>query len=309
MNKVILSLTTLGLLASCGTTRISSKITKDEYDVLRGESLSRLPESELTKMASDKNPLVKGAALCALKNFNEGEKTLLAEVKNQRENALFWNALAVCSLNAGAYQKSEFYLSLAMGLKKISATDMAILKTNQGMLYLKLRHFTAAREAFEEALKRDPASNAPRFNLVYLNLKFGLLEAAYGHLTTLMSQSPKDQDLLAAMATYYTMKGESDKALSYFNKLPGEILAREDISNSYALALFQAGQYEKAYLTLEHAQSTVLAGLRQTKAELRNMITAKLTEIRLAQKEAQQKQAQGRAISSGPEPKLPSKSN
>ncbi len=306
--KAIMGLTTLTLLASCGTTRINSKISKDEYDVLRGESYARLPEAELNKLAASSNLLVKGAAMCALKQFNEGEKILLQEVKNQRDNALFWNALAVCSLNSGSYQKSEFYLSLAMGLKKTSPKDFAVLKTNQGMLYLKLRHFTAAREAFEDALKRDPESNAPRFNLAFLNLKFGLLDAAYEHLSLLMAASPKDQDLIGAMATYYTMKGESDKAISYFNKLPQEILAREDISNSYALALYQSGQFEKAYLTLEHAQSTVLGSLRQTKAELKAMISAKLTQIKLAQKEAQQRQDQGRAISSGPAPET-TKSN
>lgn len=295
-------LTTLGaltLLASCGTTRINSKIAKDESDVLRGESYARLPEGELQKLAASKNPLVSGAAMCTLKKFNEGEKILLAQVKNQRENPLFWNALAVCSLNSGAYQKGEFYLSLAMGLKKISPKNYAVVKTNQGMLYLKLRHFTAAREAFEDALKKDPESNTSRFNLAHLYLKFGLLDAAYDHLSHLLVQSPKDQDLLGAMATYYTMKSESDKALSYFNKLPPDVLAREDISNAYALALYQSGQYEKAYLTLEHAQSTVLASLRQTKAEIKEMVTAKLAQIRMAQKE----QEQGRTISSGPEPK------
>ncbi len=299
VTQLLVALTALSLLASCGTTRITSKIAKDESDVLRGESYARLPEVELKKLVSSKNLLVSGAAMCALKKFNEGEKVLLSQVKTQRENPLFWNALAVCSMNSGAYQKSEFYLSLAMGLKKVGPKDQAVLKTNQGMLYLKLRHFTAAREAFEDALKKDPESNTPRFNLAHLYLKFGLLEAAYDHLSQLLAQSPKDHDLIGAMATYYTMKSESEKALSYFNKLPSEVLAREDISNAYALALYQAGQYEKAYLTLEHAQSTVLSSLRQTKGELKELIGAKLAQIRLAQK----KQEQGRAISSGPEPK------
>lgn len=286
INKISITLCLLSLVG-CGSTRIVSKIEKSSSDVLKGESLARYSEDQLQALAKSSDPLVKGAALCQLKDFKAGEEVLLKQVDHMRQNPLFWNALVVCNLNAGVYQKSEFYLSLALGIKGVSSEVSSMLKTNQGLLFLKLRHYQAARQSFEEALALNPQATTPKFNLAHLYLKFALFDKAHAYLTDLISISPQDPDIISAMGTYYTMTRVPKKALSYFAKLSNELRLREDISNAYALALFQDGQYEEAYLAIEHAQSTVIPSLRQSKQEIKMALNQKLKELRLAKLQAQ----------------------
>lgn len=282
-NLLLLTLFSLSLIG-CGSTRISSKIASSDIDVLKGESLARYSEVELQKMAQGADSILKGAALCQLKKFKEGEESLLKLLNAERKNPLFWNALAVCNLTAGVYQKAEFYLSLALGQKGTSKEVKSVLKTNQGLLFLKLRHYMAARESFSEALTLNPDATVAKFNLAHLYLKFALFKEAKIYLDELISRSPRDPDVVSAMATYYTMTAEPKKALRYFSQLSNELLAREDISNAYALALYQDGQFEKCYLALEHAQSTVIPTLRQSKEELLSLVKRKLTELRVAER-------------------------
>ena len=87
-----------------------------------------------------------------------------------------------------------------------------------GMVRANTGNIPAARAAFEQALKLNPAFSQPNLNLVRIDIASKAYDAAASRLATILKAEPKNAEALYEMATVADRKGNRADAIGWLEK-------------------------------------------------------------------------------------------
>ena len=209
---------------------------------LQDETLERHSNEEAQKLAGDQDAMGLIALKCSQGNFNEAFSLANKAYNRFQKVPMYWNQIANCHLKQGATRKALLFYNKAL---EVTPNYVPALN-NIGVLYSRQGQDQKALVAFDKAQKQSPFAKTPRFNLARLYLKYGLTELALPILEGLLEGSPADTDLLNSVATAHFFKGDYQKAIDFYQKIPGNLWSRADIGLNMAWALKKSGQTENA---------------------------------------------------------------
>jgi tetratricopeptide (TPR) repeat protein len=129
--------------------------------------------------------------------------------------------------------------------------NWAAVRTNLGMMHARRQNETAAREAFEAAVRLDPRAFEPFAGLVALDIRKGDFAGARNRIEAKLAQNPSDTaaQVLASRA-YLTMKdvGRSEQILkSVLHRDPANLEAYGDLARLY----LRSGRLDEARVAFE----------------------------------------------------------
>jgi tetratricopeptide (TPR) repeat protein len=226
---------------------------------LQDETLDRLSQSELANYSSSSDPLLDISLKCLRGDFKSAFSTAALYFNRYQKVAAYWNQVANCHLNAGAHRKALLFYNKALEVKPNYVPAL----NNIGVMYSRQGMDQKALIAFEKANKESRFSKTPRFNLARLYLVYGLVDLALPLFQGLLSESSGDVDLLNAVATAYVLKGEFEKAKSYYQNVPNTEWGRAEIGLNLALTLKKLGQEEEAQKVLKKIAAPQSIGLKR----------------------------------------------
>lgn len=267
------------IISGCSQYKIETDITSTKEDVLSNESFLRYSTDRIEK-AIKTNKALSGVALCHSGDIKGGQELLKKNLETNKNDADYWNQVGTCFYLNHQFVKAEYYYQLS--LQKAGKRKYAPAHNNLGVIYLRQRHFEAAYTQFTKALKINGRFHAPRFNLAHLYLQFGQNEDALQEFLILSRVTPKDPGIQAGLATTYTLMGSLKRALNTFATISRVHLTRPDVATHYALALYLAKDYEKAFLILKNRKPTQIKAIRKTGKRLLKLIEAELENLKVA---------------------------
>lgn len=271
------------ILSGCSQYKIETDLTSTKEDVLSSESFLRYSSDRIEK-AIKNNKELSGVAHCHNGDIKEGQELLKKGLESNKENPDYWNQVATCFYLGHQFVKAEYFYQMSIQTAKSKKLKYAPAHNNLGVIYLRQRHFESAYAEFNKALKIKRSFQTPRYNLAHLYLQFGQNEKALAEFNYLSRSAPSDPGILAGIATSYTLLGDLKRGLSAFSKIPRKFVSRPDVATHYAMALYLAKDYEKAFLVLKGRQPTQIKAIRKTGKKLLKLIEAELENQKLAQK-------------------------
>jgi len=215
--------------------------TKNEYaEVLNEESIDRVykydGDIKLTGTIGEIG------RLCYEKKYDDAFTLVKNSNREYVKNPIFWNQVGTCYLLKGERRKSLLFYNKALSID----SNYAPALNNLGIMYIYENDYSRALIAFEKAKKAKDFSKTPRFNLANLYLNNSLMDNAIDELLVLIRISKNDVDLMNMLGTAYLMKNDLNKANEYFSKIPRKFLEFPQFGINYSLAIYQAGNKEKA---------------------------------------------------------------
>ncbi len=226
------------------------------YDSTSKESINRLPEPKLEKIAEGNDPIDSGISYCYRGRYDLAFKVFDKAYEKYKSHPGYWNQIGSCYLIQNNYRKALLYYNKALGVEK----DYAPAINNFGVLYLKQGKDQLAIEAFTKASKMNSFSLTPMFNLAHLYLKYGALSKANAILNVLYKKNKEDVDVLSALGSYNLMVGNPANAVRFYEQIDDNQLHRADISLNYAYALRLVGKKDDARDLIKKLRTKNLKG-------------------------------------------------
>lgn len=209
---------------------------------LQDETLDRLSRDEADKAPASADPLMSMSLACGKGNFEEAFATASRAFQKYQKVAAYWNQVANCHLNQGNSRKALLFYNKALEV----SPDYAPAMNNIGVLYSRQGQDQKALVAFEKASKSSRFSKTPRYNLARLYLSYGLADEALPIFDGLLSESPKDADLLNGVATAHFIKAQYAEAVGHYKRIPGQLSAEPEVGLNYAWSLGKLGKADEA---------------------------------------------------------------
>jgi tetratricopeptide (TPR) repeat protein len=209
---------------------------------LENETIERHSNEEALKLAGEKDPLGQIALKCSQGNFEESFLLANKLFNTYQKIPVYWNQIANCHLKQGSSRKALLFYNKAL---EVSPNYVPALN-NIGVLYSRQGQDQKALVAFERAYNESRFAKTPRFNLARIYLKYGLTDLALPILEGLLEGAPLDTDLLNSVASAHFFKGDYQKAVSVYQKIPGNLWSRAEIGLNMSWALKKIGQIENA---------------------------------------------------------------
>ncbi len=263
-------------LSSCSTEFVRSYTKDSKKNVLLRESMLRYDDKQLKSVAGNGKGMKALAAKCHLQNYEEALTEFKKGLKKNEKNPEYWNHIGNCYFLKGESAKAAFYYDLSIETSASLKRPYAPAHNNRGVLYFKKRFYQEALDSFRSASSLAPQLLTPRFNLAHIYLKFGLLSKAHAEIRRLKAANSEDTDLLFLMGSLALVENRIKDAIAYFERIDSKHRDRQDISNHYALALYLAGNYEKAKDVMSDQKKIDIHHLNVMGRQLRELIDNKL---------------------------------
>jgi tetratricopeptide (TPR) repeat protein len=209
---------------------------------LQDETLDRYSVDEIEMLADNKDPLIEIAVRCSKRDFNKGLAVAGNVFNRYQKIPAYWNLIANCHLNQGSSRKALLFYNKSL---EVSPGYVPALN-NIGVLYSRQGEEQKALVAFEKANKQSRFAKTPRYNLARLYLSYGLANLALPLFEGLLNESPGDVDLLNAVGSCYFLTGNSQKAISFYSRIPAAQVSRPEIGINYAATLQELGKEQEA---------------------------------------------------------------
>lgn len=285
MKNWSLPLITVLLLTGCSTKFLTSKVGDPSKDSFKEESFLRYTEDRLEKLEKTS---YKGLSLCYQGKIEEGKGILQKELKERKEDPLYWNELGMCSFLEDKYGKADFYFDLSLSKAKKGYFPPAL--NNKGMLNLKLRHYEKALDYFKKAVGKRREHQVPLFNMAQVYLQFNLLDQAGPLMEEIHKRNRnKDPDLLFSLGTVYLLKGQTKKAMELYGQIPGDYKNREDVTLVTAISLYEEKKYYEAKEVLESQNFINYVPLKRSAKKLSELIEGEIKKIEALKEQAANK--------------------
>jgi tetratricopeptide (TPR) repeat protein len=126
-------------------------------------------------------------------------------------------ARVLAAIYLSAYEH-ERGLQMLLNASRLEPSDFRPWYSMGQLVYLRLRRYDRAIEAFQEALKRQPGHMESRLGLIEALLKAHRPEQAEGTLSELLKERPDDPKVMGLAAQLGAALGRDDEALRYLQK-------------------------------------------------------------------------------------------
>ena len=227
---------------------------KAQSPALQDETLDRYTVEELEKMAGSDDPLMEISLRCSKKDFDQAFAVASKAFNRYQKIPAYWNLVGTCHLNQGSQRKALSFYNKAL---EVSPNYVPAVN-NRGVMYSRQGEDQKALVAFERANKQSPFSKTPRYNLARLYLSYGLTESALPLFQGMLNETPGDIELINAVASCYFMLSDYQKALSFYNRIPKDLMERAEFGLNYSLTLKKLGkgtEASKIYSSIDEPKS------------------------------------------------------
>lgn len=215
---------------------------KSQNPALQDETLDRYTIDEIDALSSTNDPMFEISLRCAKKDFENAFGAASKAFNRYQKIPAYWNAIANCHLQQGSSRKALLFYNKAL---EVSPNYVPALN-NIGVLFARQGDDQKALVAFEKANKQARFAKTPRYNLARLYLTYAMADSALPLFQGLLNESPKDVDLINAVANCYFMISDYAQAISHFNRLPAQLFSRADVGLNYAASLHKVGRGDEA---------------------------------------------------------------
>lgn len=230
-----------------------------DADSLSSESIARLPDSHLQRVARESNdPISRALSFCYQNRFDEAFRIIDESYDEYKSHPSYWNQLGTCYFLLGEINKSLLYYNKARGIDEGYAPAI----NNIGVIYQRQGFEQKALSAFEEAAELNTFSRTPSFNLAQLYLKHGFAGKSRNLLAGLHQNHQGDRDVLNGIATSYLLDGEAERAVVYYNRIPRSEHSRPYIGLNFSVALKMIGRDRDAETVFSQVNRNELNHLR-----------------------------------------------
>ena len=227
-----------------------SQNTATVNPALQDETLDRYSAEEIEAMTESTDPLMELSLRCSRGDFNNAFAIASKHFNKYQRVAPYWNQVANCHLNQGAFRKALLFYNKALEVKPNYIPAL----NNIGVMYSRMEQDQKALVAFERANNTSKFAKTPRYNLAKMYLIYGLAEPALPILKGLLDSSPGDLDLQNAVANSYFLLSDYNKAYSHFQQIPGAHWIKPEIGLNLAVTLKKLGKNEDANKVFESVQ-------------------------------------------------------
>lgn len=200
---------------------------------LQDETVDRFSSDEQAQFVDDADPLLQMTLKCNEGDYDEAFKIANANFNRYQKVATYWNVVANCHLNRGAYRKSLLFYNKALEVQKNYVPAL----NNIGVMYSRQGQYQKAQVAFERAYNQSKFSKTPRYNLAKLYLSYGLAEQAMPILKGLLASHPQDVDLLNAVGSGQFLLSDYQSALATFQQIPKDLWSNAEIGLNIAFTM------------------------------------------------------------------------
>lgn len=233
--------------------------TQSLTPALQDETLDRYSQEELDKLNISADPLMQMSVLCSRRDFAAAFQLAASHFNRYQKVAPYWNQVANCHLNQGSHRKALLFYNKAIEVK----ANFVPALNNIGVMYARQDQDQKALVAFERANLQSKFSKTPRYNMAKLYLTYGLAESALPVFQNLLSESPKDVDLLNAVGSSYFLLSDYGQALSYFKQIPQSEWSRAEIGLNLSFTLNKLGKSEEAADVFARVEKPKKANLKR----------------------------------------------
>ncbi len=179
--------------------------------------------------AEKNDELVSLTSLCRQKKTKEFTKAIKQLNKKFQKIPAFWNIVSSCFLEIGDFRKALLFLNQSLEI----SPDYAPALNNLGVFYLRQNLDQKALLAFEKSLTSSKFSKVPRFNLIKVYLKYGLVDLSRPVLKSLLLEYPNENRLIELLAFQSLFESDYKKSLELFLRLD----AKSNTSTENLLAI------------------------------------------------------------------------
>lgn len=150
-----------------------------------------------------------------------------------------------------AFQQGNYEAAMALlDSAETYAPGAPVVPFNRGRVYTALNRIDAARQAFHEAIERDPAYPEARFRLGDIELQLGDVEAALNYYEQEKTIEPSSELFVKIGESFYR-KGDADSARAAYEQAVALDSANATAHMMYGQLLEETGRLEQA---LEHSR-------------------------------------------------------
>lgn len=218
---------------------------KDDFDdssFLSRESMHKAKSEDLKVFDNIERPLEQVLSLCYRKKFAQADKILLRMHRKYKKNPIYWNQVGTCELLKGSKRKALLFYNKS----KDQSSQYTPPVNNIGVLYQLEGKSQKALKAYQKASQMSSFSLTPLFNLGQLYAKYGFVDQAQNIFQSLREKSPRDKDVLSALAYLSLLKGDFAKSLSIYESMDKSDYKKPSIGINLALVLEKMGRPKDA---------------------------------------------------------------
>jgi tetratricopeptide (TPR) repeat protein len=239
----------------------------DYDDVLKGESLSKIPKEEINRPSAVDKSIDKAIVACYRGNYTLANNIFDALLKEYRKNPIYWNQVGNCFMMQGSKRKALLYYNKARGLKK----DYGPPINNIGVIFERGGFDQKALKSYEESKKVSGFSLTPVFNLAQIYVKYGFIDEGRQLFESMIRINQKDQDALHGLAFVEFVNGDIKKSLALYDRLDRDFYRRPEVGVNLAYALALSGNKSKARDLLGDLGSTSNPSLNEYISKVREL--------------------------------------
>lgn len=240
----------------------------DHNDVLKSETLSKIPAKELEEPDDVDRSIDKAILACYRGNYSYADRIFDSLLKEYRKNPIYWNQVGNCFMMRGESRKALLYFNKARGLK----SDYGPPINNIGVIFEKKNFDQKALKSYEEAKKVSSFSLTPIFNLAQIYARYGFITEAKQLFESMVRMNSKDQDALHGLAYVRFVSGDIEGALKAFNSMNSDYYERPEVGANLVYALVLSGNKSKAEDIFEDLKATSNPELQAYLAQIKGMI-------------------------------------
>lgn len=237
-------------------------------DVLKEESLSKIPQEELEEPNDVSRSIDKAILACYRGNFSLADSIFDELLKEYRKNPIYWNQVGNCFMMRGDERKALLFYNKSRDLKK----DYSPPINNIGVIFEKAGFYQKALKSYEEARNVSSFSLTPIFNLAQIYAMYGFIDEGKQLFESMIRLNSKDQDALHGLAFLEMAVGNYGKAISIFDRMSSDYYLRPEVGCNLAYSLFLNGNKEKAKDLLDDLRPTKDQSLLAYVGKIRSLI-------------------------------------
>ncbi len=238
---------------------------------LSDESIDFLNQAQLEQFANDNKDILDLSLLCSRSEMKQFDSLVDVLYTSYSKLPSFWNTIGNCHLKKGNLKRALMFYNKALELDANYFPSM----NNLGVFYLKHFNYQKALLAFEKANELSKFSKTPKYNLILVYLKFGLLGKAKNLLSPLLSQFPQEKRLIKLSAYLSYAEADYTSSVQNFSALIGSKLLSEKDKLYLTYAYFKTGSKDKGAGVLK---SIKLNELDSSSKAFFNYLTSKAGE-------------------------------
>ncbi len=240
----------------------------DYDDVLKSETLSKIPPKELEEPTSVDRSIDKAILACYRGNYSFADKIFDSLLKEYRKNPIYWNQVGNCFMMRGETRKALLYFNKSRSLK----SDYAPPINNIGVIFEKKSFDQKALKSYEEAKKVSNFSLTPIFNLAQVYARYGFISEAKQLFESMIRMNSKDQDALHGLAYVEFVSGDIQGAIRAFDRMERDYYEKPEVGVNLVYALVLSGNKDKAKDIYEDLKPTSNSSLQAYLAQVGGLL-------------------------------------